>query len=246
MNTLSILAASVLVLVPPHARHRRRRAGPTRYGSGWRSTGVRCQPDETSCRARRHADGRHGPRRYEHARRLSAGRCARPHAYSGGYTLDSGKYALAGPRQLRLADEHSFGTLLVDRLERVDTRDATSTAFDAQAWFGRDYDRLVVKAEGDYANGRLEEARTELLWGTPSRAIGTHSSGCATTPERAGPPWLAFGIQGLAPYWFELDATAYVGNEGRSAFVLRRSTNSPSLNASCCSRVAKSIYTAKG
>ncbi|HHL45820.1 MAG TPA: copper resistance protein B, partial [Gammaproteobacteria bacterium] len=30
--------------------------------------------------------------------------------------------------------------------------------------------------------------------------------------------WLAFGVQGLAPYWFELDLTGYVGEEGRSAF----------------------------
>lgn len=144
-----------------------------------------------------------------------------PHAYSGGYALDSGKYALPGPRQLRLADEHSFGSLLVDRLERVDTSDGYATAYDAQAWFGRDYDRLVVKAEGDYGKGKLQEARTELLWG---HAIATfwdtqlgarYDSGVG--PDRG---WLAFGVQGLAPYWFEVDATAYVGEEGRTALRL--------------------------
>ena len=144
-----------------------------------------------------------------------------PHAYSGGYTLDSGKYALPGPRQLRLADEHNFGSLLVDRLERVDTRDGTATGYDAQAWFGRDYDRLVVKAEGDYRKGKLQEARTELLWG---HAIATfwdtqlgvrYDSGVG--PDRG---WLAFGVQGLAPYWFEVDAAAYVGDKGRTAFRL--------------------------
>lgn len=144
-----------------------------------------------------------------------------PHAYSGGYTLDSGKYALPGPRQLRLADEHRFGSLLVDRLERVDTRDGNTTAYDAQAWFGRDYDRLVIKAEGDYGKGKLQEARTELLWG---HAIATfwdtqlgvrYDSGVG--PDRG---WLAFGVQGLAPYWFEVDATAYVGEEGRTALRL--------------------------
>jgi copper resistance protein B len=144
-----------------------------------------------------------------------------PHAYSGGYTLDSGKYALPGPRQLRLADEHSFGSLLVDRLERVDTRDGNATAYEAQAWFGRNYDRLVIKAEGDYGKGKLQEARTELLWG---HAIATfwdtqlgvrYDSGVG--PDRG---WLAFGVQGLAPYWFEVDATAYVGEEGRTALRL--------------------------
>jgi copper resistance protein B len=144
-----------------------------------------------------------------------------PHAYSGGYTLGSGKYALPGPRQLRLADEHNFGSLLVDRLERVDTRDGNATAYEAQAWFGRNYDRLVVKAEGDYGQGKLQEARTELLWG---HAIATfwdtqlgvrYDSGVG--PDRS---WLAFGVQGLAPYWFEVDAAAYVGDKGRTAFRL--------------------------
>ena len=34
-----------------------------------------------------------------------------------------------------------------------------------------------------------------------------------------GPPhtWAAFGIQGLAPYKFEVSATAYVGQSGRTA-----------------------------
>ncbi|MBN8761920.1 MAG: copper resistance protein B [Thiobacillus sp.] len=144
-----------------------------------------------------------------------------PHAYSGDYTLDSGKYALPGPRQLRLADEHSFGSLLVDRLERVYTRDRNATAYEAQAWFGRDYDRLVIKAEGEYGQGKLQEARTELLWG---HAIATfwdtqlgvrYDSG--EGPDRG---WLAFGVQGLAPYWFEVDAAAYVGDKGRTAFRL--------------------------
>lgn len=38
-----------------------------------------------------------------------------------------------------------------------------------------------------------------------------------------GPPrtWGAFGIQGLAPYWFDVEATAYVGSFGRAAARLR-------------------------
>lgn len=36
-------------------------------------------------------------------------------------------------------------------------------------------------------------------------------------PDRS---WLAFGVQGLAPYWFEVDATAYVGDGGRTALRL--------------------------
>ena len=43
-----------------------------------------------------------------------------------------------------------------------------------------------------------------------SLAGGTWSSGPAQS-------WLAVGIQGLAPYWFEVEATAYLGAGGRTA-----------------------------
>lgn len=144
-----------------------------------------------------------------------------PHAYSGGYKLGEGKYALAGPRQLRLADEHAFGTLLVDRFERVYGRDDSWTAFDTQAWFGRDYDRLVLKLEGDYAGGRIEEASTEVLWGHAIASYWDTQLGVRYDKnEGTDRKWLAFGVQGLAPRWFEVDATAYVGSEGRTALSL--------------------------
>jgi copper resistance protein B len=134
-----------------------------------------------------------------------------PHAYSGGYTR--------GP--LRLGDEHRFGSLLVDRFESVRGRDNTATEYDLQAWYGRTYDRAVLKAEGDVDGGKLHDARTELLWGHAVAAywdtqLGVrHDSG--VKPDRN---WLAVGVQGLAPYWFEVDATAYVGEGGRTALRL--------------------------
>ncbi|WP_232504402.1 copper resistance protein B [Sulfuricella denitrificans] len=144
-----------------------------------------------------------------------------PHAYSGGYTLESGPYSRPGPRELRLGDEHNFGSLLVDRLERGYTRDSNDTAYDMQAWFGRDYDRLVFKAEGDIAKGKLQEARTELLWGHAIATFWDTQAGMrydsGVGPDRG---WLAFGVQGLAPYWFGVDAAAYVGNNGRTALRL--------------------------
>jgi len=134
-----------------------------------------------------------------------------PHAYADGYDF--------GPIMPPMhADGHYFGSLLVDRIERVRTRDNTSTEYDLRAWYGSDYDRAVLKAEGDYDGGRIQEARTELLWGHALTAhwnthLGArHDSG--VQPDRN---WLAFGIQGLAPYWFEVEATAYVGSSGRSA-----------------------------
>jgi copper resistance protein B len=144
-----------------------------------------------------------------------------PHAWSGGYTLDTGPYVLPGPRILRLSDEHNFGGLLIDRLERSYTSDGNGTAYDAQAWFGRDYDRAVLKAEGEANGDKLQESRNELLWGHAVASywdaqLGVRHDG----GEGASRNWLAFGIQGLAPYWFEIDAAAYVGDGGRTALRL--------------------------
>ena len=144
-----------------------------------------------------------------------------PHAYSGGATLNSGPYTLPGVQPPRLADQYNFATVLVDSLERSFARGTNSTAYDAQAWFGRDYDRLVIKAEGEIAAGKIQEARTEVLWGHAIAKFWDVQTGLrydsGDGPNRT---WAAIGVQGLAPYWFDIDATAYVGQGGRAALRL--------------------------
>lgn len=137
-----------------------------------------------------------------------------PHAYSGGYGF--------GPLpKLRMADEHNFGSLLADRLETARTRDNSFTAFDVLAWYGRDYDRAWFKTDGEVDAGRVQDARTELLWGHAVAAYWDTQLGVrydsGVDPSRT---WLAFGVQGLAPYWFEVEATAYAGESGRTALRL--------------------------
>lgn len=140
-----------------------------------------------------------------------------PHAYSDGYTLTEGPYALPGPRQLKLADEHNFWSVRGDRLEYRE--DSKNTLYDLQAWYGTTYDRLVIKAEGDIADGSLEESATDLLWGHALNAYFDTQFGVRFDQYDEGKDrqWLALGLQGLAPYWFELDVTAYAGDDGRTA-----------------------------
>ena len=145
-----------------------------------------------------------------------------PHANSGGYTLEAGPYALGGPRQLRFSDEHAFASVRVERFEAFSTTGGRGTgAYDLTAWFGRDYDRLVVKSDGKITGGKLQEANTELLWGHAvapywDTQLGLRHDG-GLGPDRN---WLVLGVQGLAPYWFDLRAAAYVGDRGRTALKL--------------------------
>jgi len=144
-----------------------------------------------------------------------------PHAYSDGYTLTEGPYAQQGPRQLKLADEHAFLSVLGDRFEY--SEDSGNTTFDLLARYGTTYDSLVVKAEGDTNGGQLEESQTDLLWSHAISVFFDTQLGVRLDQYSEGSDrqWLAAGIQGLAPYWFELDATAYLGDDGRTALNLQ-------------------------
>jgi copper resistance protein B len=140
-----------------------------------------------------------------------------PNAYSDGYNF--------GPiPRPHMADEHSFGSLLMERFEQISTHNNSSTEYDLQAWYGLDYDRAVLKAEGEIDGGKLQDARTELLWSHAvapywDTQLGMRLDG-GNGPSRN---WLAFGVQGLAPYWFETEATGYVGDKGRTALRLATS-----------------------
>ena len=136
-----------------------------------------------------------------------------PHAYSGGQDF--------GPLKLELADARRLASLRVDNLEVVRTRGNTFVPYDLEAWYGRTYDRAVLKAEGDIDGGELAEARTELLWGHAFAAFWDSQLG-VRYDSGAGPnrEWLAFGVEGIAPYWFEIEATAYLGEAGQSALRL--------------------------
>ena len=149
-----------------------------------------------------------------------------PDAHADGFERGSGPYALPGVPRLQLADQHRFATLRVQRLERAEGRRGEGAmAYDLQARMGRGFDHGVLKAEGEVAEGRLQDSRTELLWGHAIAAYWDTQLGLrldhGAGPDRA---WLAAGVQGLAPYGIEIDATAYLGQGGRTALRLEADT----------------------
>lgn len=113
-------------------------------------------------------------------------------------------------------DLHSF--VLVDQLEGIDTAVGLGIGWDARGWIGGDLNRAWFRTEGGAADGRLDEAEAHLLYG---RAIARWWDVVVGVRQdiRPGPSrsWVAFGVQGLAPYWFEIEATAYLGTDGRTA-----------------------------
>jgi copper resistance protein B len=137
-----------------------------------------------------------------------------PHAYSDGYNF--------GPiPRPRMGDEDLIGSLLVDRLESATTGGITVMTYDWQAWFGNTYDRVVVRAEGNIEGGTFKDARNELLWAHALTAYWDTQLGLRyDSGQGTDRGWLAFGVQGTAPYWIYVEATAYVNEQGRISFRL--------------------------
>lgn len=120
---------------------------------------------------------------------------------------------------MQMYDKALRGMWLFDRLERRrGTGGDGSTAWSAEGWWGGDVDRLWLKTEGERSGDGTHDARAELLWGHAASTFWDWQLGVrhdfGQGPSRQ---WVAAGVQGLAPYWFELAATLYAGPQGRTA-----------------------------
>jgi copper resistance protein B len=118
---------------------------------------------------------------------------------------------------LDMGQPEIFGVVALDRLEVRNSKTGNSSHWEGQAWIGGDLDKAWLKSLGDVKQGRAQSADVQLLY---SRAVAPywdaqagvrHDFGLANRPAR---DWLAFAFKGLAPYKFDVDASAYLGNGG--------------------------------
>jgi copper resistance protein B len=133
---------------------------------------------------------------------------------------------------MEMDDKSSTGKVMFDRLEWRDANGGGAFAWNGDAWYGNDYNKVWLKSEGErqretratslgasaVRSDTTTIARTELLWDhtfTRWWNLQTglrHDSGSGDSRD-----WAALGVQGLAPGFFNIEATAYVGGSGRTA-----------------------------
>jgi copper resistance protein B len=106
--------------------------------------------------------------------------------------------------------------LLIDRLEWRAASGRDGYLLDGQGWYGGDINKLWLKTEVEGERGRTpEHAEVQALW---SRAIDPWfdlQAGVRFDANR-GPnrTHLVLGVQGLAPYWYEVDGAVFLSNKG--------------------------------
>ena len=107
--------------------------------------------------------------------------------------------------------------VLFEQLEWQAGEGTNGVNLDSRGWVGRDRDRLWFRAEGGAEGGRVGEAQTHVLYGRQfSRWWDVVAGVRQDFRPGTAQTWAAFGVQGLAPYWFDVEATAYVGASGRT------------------------------
>jgi copper resistance protein B len=137
--------------------------------------------------------------------------------------MAAGGPTAAAPFGAPVDDQHIFYHATLDEFEGRFGRD-NSLRWEGEAWAGTDQNRLWLKSEGEVANGAVEDGQQQLLY---SRPISTYFDVQLGTrydlDSRPGRGWAALGIEGLAPLFFHVSATAYASDTGHYAAKLEGS-----------------------
>lgn len=118
-----------------------------------------------------------------------------------------------------LGDTKTHYRVLLDQLEfqRGTGASPDALAWESQAWLGGDDQKLWLKTEGSRSDGHTE-GDIAAFYDRPFSPYFDWQAGLRH--DFGGGParnWAAFGIQGLAPYFFDVELTGYLGPGGRTA-----------------------------
>lgn len=118
-----------------------------------------------------------------------------------------------------LHKEHGGGTfhqVMFNLAEYQARKGGDGLRWDGEAWLGGDINRLVLKSEGEGAfHGGVDSAEIQALY---SRAIDPYWNVQAGVRHDFQPnpsrTYATISIEGLAPYWFEIEAALFLSDKG--------------------------------
>lgn len=120
-----------------------------------------------------------------------------------------------------VADSAFYSFVRFDLLEyQRDTDGLDALRWDLLGWFGGDTHRLWVKSEGRFAPREDTEAEVQVLYGRLIAPFFDVQAGLrfdqrlrpGSDPARV---YAVLGLQGLAPYRFDLEPTLFISNKGK-------------------------------
>lgn len=120
-----------------------------------------------------------------------------------------------------LHPSHMFGRVLVDQLEYQASDPDDTLAWDLKGWYGGDFNRVWIKADGESSLQGDKDDAVELqllfsrlmapFWELQAGVRHDRVADETSTDTRS---FATVGIQGLAPYRFETDTALFVSEKG--------------------------------
>lgn len=144
--------------------------------------------------------------------------------------LAAGLVATAVPRVAvaQVMDQARYLYILADNFEQAPGLSGRPVRLEGDAWYGGIYNRLWMKVDADAdTRGGEGEIQAQALF---SRMISPYFD--VQVGGRIDAAWgdgiqsrthLAVGVQGLAPYWFEVESTLFVSQAGDVSGTLKAS-----------------------
>ena len=126
--------------------------------------------------------------------------------------------SVADDARADMEDDPLLLTVILDQLETRDAGGDNTLSWDVQGWLGKDLHKIWFKTDGERTGGSTGEAELQFLY---SKAIARYwdfqlgvRHDFKPSPSRS---WATIGFKGLAPYFFDIDAAAFIGESGRTA-----------------------------
>lgn len=123
---------------------------------------------------------------------------------------------------MQMDDSATVAMLWLDQLELRRIAAQSAAVWQAEGWYGSDYNKLWMRSEGETYAGRTQDARVEMFWDHIvarwwNLDVGARQD-LGIGPQRS---WAALGIRGLAVQGFAVEATVYAGDASRTAVRLK-------------------------
>lgn len=97
--------------------------------------------------------------------------------------------------------------------------------WEVNGWIGGDTDRLWLRSEGEIRDGDFERAGAQAYYGHNFATFWDGLVGIRQDFSPAARTWAAASIVGLAPYFFETEASLYLSTKGEPSFRFKQSVD---------------------
>lgn len=156
-----------------------------------------------------------------------------------------------------MEDDPTLVKVMIDQMEIRAMDGPDPFVVEADAWIGKDLNKAWFKLDGERVDGNWEAANFEARY---SRAVAPYWDLQVGVRHDAKPAketrdWLAVGVRGLAPYFFDIDSSLYVNKDGRvglnfqaeyEAMITQKLVLAPELTADFFSKSDKALDSGSG